>query len=298
MTNLPIKTPIYGYHASIDRGYLSAIERPIALGAGACQLWMGNSKGYASKILPKTVYEPVAKLIADNDFFLISHSPYILNFARELQGDPAGEKALERYVRDLVNVTNLGGVGSVLHMGANVKALNQTFEQACDTFVENLWWVVEKMPDGAIIILENMAGGGTRMCCEMKEWATFWQDHVDQELKNHVKWCVDTAHLYAAGEYDLGKRSEAMRFYRDFDREIGWEHLLCFHFNGSATALGSHRDNHADIGRDWSGKIASKGLRQIARIAGATDKPLILEVPTNTETLPDQFKYIKEWTTI
>ncbi len=287
--------PKYGYHPSINRGYLSAIERPLVLDAGAVQLWMGNSKGYASKIQPATVYEPVAELVAEHDVFLIAHSPYLLNFARPLQESETGLKALQRYVNDLINVTNLGGVGSVLHMGSNVKDLKQDMSAAYENFVENLWWVVERMPDNAIIILENMAGGGTRMCCEMEDWAEFWNDYVDVSLKHHVRWCVDTAHLYATGEYDLSKRTEAMRFYRDFDKHIGWEYLLCFHFNGSKTALGSHRDNHADIGPQTSGLIETKGLRQLARIAGATDKPMIMEVPIDEHSLTDQFELVESW---
>ena len=290
---LTAKTPKYGHHASIDRGYLSAVERTVSFGAKAVQVWTGNSKGYACKLIPPEVYEPVAEFVKENDVFLIAHSPYILNFARPLQNDEKGLRALERYVKDLTNITNLGGVGSVLHMGSNVKEIKQDMAAAYDTFVENLWWVVERMPDNAVIILENMAGGGTRMCCEMSEWSEFWNDHVDDELKKHVKWCVDTAHLFAVGEYNLSKRREAMRFYKEFDENIGWEHLLCLHFNGSKTALGSHHDNHADIGPQTSGLIETKGLRQLARIAGATGKPLILEVPTDEHTLFDQFDVIE-----
>lgn len=292
---LAAKLPRYGYHPSIDRGYLSAIERPIAIGASAVQLWMGNSKGYASKIQPKTVYEPVAELVRENNVFLIAHSPYILNFARPLQESDSGMKALQRYVNDLINITNLGGIGSVLHMGSNVKELKQDMAGAYENFVSNLWWVVERMPKGAIIILENMAGGGTRMCCEMKDWSDFWNNYVDKDLKKHVRWCVDTAHLYATGEYDLSKRTEALRFYNDFDKNIGWEYMLCFHFNGSKTCLGSNHDNHADIGPEMSGLIETKGLRQIARIAGATGKPIIMEVPTDEHSLPDQFDVVKGW---
>lgn len=289
--------PSYGYHASIDRGYLSAVERSLSLGAGAVQLWMGNSKGYASRVVPPKEYEPVAELVDANDVFLIAHSPYILNFARPLQESDVGGgfKALNRYVRDLVNVTNLGGVGSVLHMGSNVPELKQDHATACQTFVDNLWWTVENMPKDATILLENMAGGGTRMCCEMEKWAEFWNEYFDDDLKTHVKWCIDTAHLYATGEYDISKPSEVKRFYKEFDAKIGWEHVACFHFNGSKTALGSHHDNHDDIGPKKSGQIRTAGLRELARIAAKTNKPLILETPNDTHTLPEQFATIESW---
>lgn len=292
---LKTKLPRFGYHPSLDRGYLSAIERPLALGCKAIQIWVGNSKAYASKELTEDVYNPVAKLVKENNIFLISHSPYIINFARPLQHSSAGRKALERYLRDLVNITNLGGVGSVLHMGSNIKELGQDMPTAYKTFVDNLRWIVERKPPNAIIILENMAGGGNQMCCWMNDWADFWNNYVDKDLKGHIRWCADTAHLYANGEYDLSLRTEAFRFYKEFDRYIGWDFLLCFHFNGSKTQFGKHKDNHADIGPEKSGWISTKGLRQIARIAGATDKPMILEVPVDDHTLIEQFELVSSW---
>lgn len=287
------KKLVYGYHASIDRGYLSAVQRPITFGAGAVQLWMGNSKGYASKVLDPKICEPVKEYVSANKLKLIAHSPYLLNFARPLQDSPEGRKALERYLRDLVNVVNLGGLGSVLHMGANVKELKLTFDGACENFVKNLRWIIERMPPSATIILENMAGGGTRMCCEMVPWIEFWQNHVSEDLRPRIKWCIDTAHLYATGEYDLSKPEEVLRFYEDFDEGIGWEHVMCIHFNGSKTALGSHRDNHADIGPIKSGKIATAGLLTLADIARESDKFMILEVPCDEHNLLEQFDILK-----
>ena len=70
---------------------------------------------------------------------------------------------------------------------------------------------------------------------------------------------------------------------------------MCIHFNGSKTPLGSHRDNHADIGPETSGLIDTKGLRQIATIAGATGKFMILEVPTDEHNLLEQFALINSW---
>lgn len=287
------KKLIYGYHASIDRGYLAAVERPISFGAGAVQLWMGNSKGYASKTLEPKVYQPVKEYVTKNKLRLIAHSPYLLNFARPLQDTPAGMKALERYLRDLVNVTNLGGLGSVLHMGANVKELNQSYEKACENFADNLRWIIARMPETATIILENMAGGGTRMCCEMDPWIEFWSNYIDDDMRSRIKWCIDTAHLYATGEYDLSKETEVQRFYDDFDQGIGWEHVMCIHFNGSKSALGSHHDNHADIGPKMSGLIETKGLLKLAQIAAETDKFMILETPCEEHNLLEQFAVIK-----
>lgn len=285
--------PIYGFHPSTHAGYLAAVQKVVALGCGSAQMWMGNNKAYASKLIPQKEYDPVAEYVFENDLFLIAHSPYILNFARPLQKTDAGLKALQRYIRDLVNITNLGGVGSVLHMGFNVKELGQTTEECYQTFVDNLQWVVDRMPEDATIILENMAGKGTAMCCKMAGWTEFWQNYVPKELKRHVKWCIDTAHLFATGEYNISDPAEIERFYSEFDTGIGWENVMCIHFNGSKAAFASRIDNHADIGPVMSGKIQTVGLLTLARIAGITGVPLILEVPTDEHTLQEQFEIIE-----
>jgi hypothetical protein len=51
---------------------------------------MGRRKRYASKLIPVEIYEPIAKLVKENNVFLIAHSPYILNFARPLQKSDTG----------------------------------------------------------------------------------------------------------------------------------------------------------------------------------------------------------------
>lgn len=302
-----------GFHANTTKGTLKAVMNAQSIGAYAMQMWLGNSKGYASKMIQAEEYEPVMEHVTMTDFFLISHSPYILNFARRFpENDRPG---MERYVRDLVNIHRLGGRGSVLHMGCNTKdcisvntGKRQTIEEAYETFVDNLQWVVDRVaesldsdaesrvfPEGLYIILENMAGGGSRMCCEMEPWIRFWREFVPPSLKKVIRWCVDTAHLYAAGEYDLSLASEVDRFYADFEVGIGWENLLCFHYNGSKTPFGSHIDNHADIGVESCGLIGSEGMARLALIARHTKKPIILEVPGDEVGMVDQLSTIDDW---
>lgn len=291
---LNAKLPKYGFHSSTADGYLVAIEILEMFKATAVQIWVGNNKTYNYKEISCEKYKPVAKLVKERNIFLIAHSPYILNFARPLQEAPE-QKALNRYLNDLKNIKNLGGIGSILHMPSNVKELNQCKTDAYKMLVYNLEWIVERMPENVYIILENMAGGGTQICAYMKDWADFWQNYVPSNLKTKIRWCVDTAHLYAAGEYDLSKRRETLRFYKEFDENIGWNYLLCFHFNGSKTSLGSKHDKHSDIGIEKCGKILTKGMRQLARIAGATDKPIIMEVPCDEVELVMQCAIINSW---
>lgn len=295
-----------GYHPPIyqlkrdreydkDNGFLDCIMRAHEKnGAEAIQIWTNNPKSYFGKLHPKTVTGPIRKYVKEKGIFLISHSPYILNFARD--PDP---KVLNRYVVDLKNIHAMGGVGSVLHMGFNVKDIKKSHKEACETMVENIKLVCEKTPPDSIIILENLAGKGSAMCCKMKEWADFCNDHLykDKELRRRVRWCVDTAHLHGVGEYDLSFRREVDRFYDDFERLIGWDKILCFHYNGSCADLGSCKDLHFDIAPEVCGKIQSKGMRHLARYARDSNKPLIMEIPG---VIPVDFQVllVRSWTSI
>ena len=203
-------------------------------------------------------------------------------------------RSLQRYATDQINITNLGGCGcgSVLHMGANVANLHQSTDTACQNFVDNLDWVLENTPESSTIFLENMAGCGTRMCCKMKEWSRFWNYYLDSDLQSRVKWCVDTAHLFATGEYNISNPDEVERFYADFDKNIGWDNLGCFHFNNSKAKCKSFHDIHADL---TSGYIETAGMEALCKLATKTGKPMILETPANSQSLEEQFGLIKKW---
>lgn len=279
-----------GYHAPLGATFLDTVVGAFrGNDATAIQVFTGSPKSYYAKPVDKKDAAATAHYVKKHNIFFISHSPYIINFAR----DP-DTKVLNRYITDLLNIHALGGKGSVLHMGFNVKALKKSHEEACQTMIRNLDIVAKRTPKQSTIILENMAGKGTSMCCRMDEWSKFC-DEIPEDLWKRIEWCVDTAHLHGVGEYNLSMRREAMRFYEDFDGLIGWDKLMCFHFNGSSADLGSCVDRHADIGHDSSGKIESKGLRHLARIAWETEKPLIMEIPCVEYPVAWQIATVKSW---
>jgi|SRR3989304_3413052 len=282
-----------GFHISTTKGIVKSFDRGLVQGADAFQIWTGSSHRYQTKMIDEKTCTEVKKYVKENEIFLISHSPYILNFAVDHTEDEG--EALDRYIKDLINIVNLGGVGSVLHMGSNCKKYEQSMEDAYKNFVKNLEYVIERVPKEAFIILENMAGGGDRMCCRLKDWSYFWNEFVPSKLKDRIYWCVDTAHLFVAGEYNISKVKEVERFYNDFEREIGWDNILCFHFNGSKHKFASKHDVHADIGPQKSGEIYSAGLMELARIAFDTKKHLIMEIPADEYPVQDQLDLLRKW---
>lgn len=277
-----------GYHPNLEKDYITTFQKVIDKGGNCVQLFIGSPKSYSPKILDPKIAKQTKKFVKEHSLFVIVHSPYLLNFCRvnEL-------KQINRLIGDINNTVAIGGKGTVLHMGKNVLKLPK--KEAYLNFISNLRIVLESTKKGTIL-LENMCGNGTSICCEMSDWAEFWTLLKEElgELTERVKWCVDTAHLFATGEYNISKRKEAFRFYHDFEKFIGWGNLFCFHYQGSLVDFGKKSDRHADINENYSGKIETKGLRQLARIAMATDKPLIMEVPGETP-VEEQLKLVKSW---
>jgi len=283
-----------GYHTGgNEKDYINSFQQVIDDGGNSLQIFIGNPKSYNCKVLDKKIAEETKQFVIDNNLFVIVHSPYLINFCR--LGCEQTKKSIDRLILDINNTVMIGGYGTILHMGKNVKEMKITDRQACLNFIENLETVLNSTT--GIIILENMCGCGTSICCEMKEWAEFWTCLKQKfgEKIERIKWCVDTAHLFATGEYNISRKKEVKRFYNDFSRLIGWEHLACFHFQGSYVDFGGKNDRHADIREEYSGLIKTKGLKKLAKIAFKTDKPLIMEIPGVVLSPKQQITLIKSW---
>jgi deoxyribonuclease-4 len=275
-----------GYTPGKEKNFYNTIKKANSIGATAIQVWTGSPYSNNYSKIECTDAANTKTYIRENTIHLISHSPYVINFARENQ--IASQK---RLIADLENIESLGGSGTVLHTGKNVKTIGQSYKQAEENFTENIRKVLENYSGSSNILLENMCGCGSSMWCELSPWVNYWNEYP---YKDRTRWCIDTAHLYAAGEYDISKKSESLRFYNDFSDHIGWQYVDCIHFNGSLVGFGAKNDRHADIDFINSGCIKTKGLRQFARIAFMNNTPLILETPGEI-SMKQQIDLIKSW---
>ena len=87
--------------------------------------------------------------------------------------------------------------------------------------------------------------------------------------------CLDSAHLFESG-VDIRRPEEVENFSQILHRLDLLDRLVCIHLNDSATALGSHRDMHANIGE---GDIGLEGLKNLVNHQSFQRLPLVLEVP-------------------
>ncbi|MCL5410976.1 MAG: TIM barrel protein, partial [Patescibacteria group bacterium] len=99
----------------------------------------------------------------------------------------------------------------------------------------------------------------------------------------------DTAHAFASG-YDLRTKKDLDNFIDKFEKEIGIDRLVGFHFNDSKTSIDSKRDRHADIGH---GEIGKEIFEAIMNHPKLKDMFGILETPQDEVDWPEQIKLLK-----
>lgn len=165
-----------------------------------------------------------------------------------------------RIVNELKTAKNFTTSGVVCHPGSrNSRGEKLEQKQALDNVVSS---VVDIYKDGnselGTLYLENSAGEGSKIFKNLEEISYIikkiekFKDVNNRSISNNIKICLDTCHLFAAGDYDLSKKSEIRRFKRDFEKEVGMKYLKLIHLNDSKYEFGCRKDVHEVLGE---GKI-------------------------------------------
>jgi len=150
---------------------------------------------------------------------------------------------------------------------------------------------LEEFKSSRKIILENAAGEGNKLGSTLDEIGQIISG-VREDLRPQLKVCIDTAHIFGAGQYDFGKAKEVKRFYRDFDQKIGLDYLEVFHLNDSRVAYGSRKDRHENLGLGYifgverNEEMNGDGLEGLKALVEEAEKrriPLIGEPPHKTK---------------
>src|SRR5438876_2333795 len=92
-------------------------------------------------------------------------------------------------------------------------------------------------------------------------------------VRARVGFCLDTAHLHAAG-YDVAGAIDTV--WDQFDRVVGLPLLKCLHLNDSKGERGSRLDRHQWIGE---GEIGPEPFRRIMREPRFAGMIKIIETP-------------------
>lgn len=264
-----------GAHVSSAGGPANVFPRAAEIGAEAVQLFISAPQQWR---LPALTGEQVAafreaKAAADIPAFF--HGVYLMNFGSQ---DPA---ILEKSVASLASYLDwapkLDVVGPVFHVGSH---LGLGFEAVLSQICQLLRQAMETAPNGARVILETNAGQGN---CVGRTFAELGAIIKGLDNDHRLGVCIDTCHVFAMG-YDIASREGCELAMEEFDREIGFDRLVCVHANDSKMPLGGVRDRHENIG---DGHIGLDGFRTVMSHRAFADVPFLLEVPGIEDKGPD-----------
>ena len=258
-----------GAHMSISGGLHLAIDRAVAAGCSVVQIFTRNSNQWKGKAVSGGDVELFrSKFAASGLKEVISHDIYLINLAA-----PEGEtrdKSLAAFRDELETCVRLGIGKVVMHPGSHLSDPPAVGLERVIAAFDQLFTEVPQF-EGKVL-LETTAGQGSNLGRTFEELATI----IDgSRFSDKFGVCLDTCHTFAAG-YNTATEEGYHDTMEQFERLIGLDRLLCFHFNDSKKGLGSRVDRHEHIGQGTLGMNPFRFFLNDSRFATV---PKILETP-------------------
>lgn len=192
---------------------------------------------------------------------VVVHAPYIINLANDKNVD----FNINFLSQEIKRCEILGVKRLVIHPGSHV---GLGIEQG----IKNIAYVLNQVLDentNVYICLETMAGKGSEVGSKFEEIKEIIDNVI---LKDKVKVCIDTCHMFDAG-YDISNFDKVMD---EFNQIIGLDKIYVAHINDSKNEFASHKDRHENIGL---GNIGFDNIIKIIYSDILKNVPKILETP-------------------
>jgi deoxyribonuclease-4 len=265
-----------GAHESIAGSLDLAVTRALASGCNAVQIFSRSPRMWKPANLKPAELERFRGARADHDVWpVVIHGNYLMNMASV---DPLiRERSTKAFRGEIEAALAIGADYLVIHPGSY---RGQTLKQGMRTLVGSIARAAKGIHwNGLQLLLENTAGGGMSIGRSFEELAElrFRIEHGGAP----VGFCIDTAHCYEAG-FDVATAEGLEQTLRLIDRTVGLDRVPVLHCNDSKTALGSHHDRHANIGKGLLGRHAIGRFVHHPQLRG---KAFILETPADSDGL-------------
>lgn len=258
-----------GAHMSIAGGLHKAVERGLSAGCGVIQVFTQNSNQWRGK----PVSDSEAALFRERReeaglHDVVSHDIYLINLAAA-PGE-VRDKSMAGFLEEMERCARLGIDKIVMHPGSH---LGEGEETGINRIVEAFDILLDKANDfTGKVLLETTAGQGSNLGYRFEQLREI-RDRSAHPDRFGI--CFDTCHTFAAG-YDITSGEGYRRVFEEFDRVLGLENLLVFHFNDSKKGLNCRVDRHEHIGQ---GSMGLSGFRHIMNDERFARIPKILETP-------------------
>lgn len=269
--------PIIGAHVSAAGGLAKAIKNAQSIGAQCMQVFGASPRTFFAKIPDKqTIKEYKEALQTSGLEPVFLHAAYLVNLA-----SPKADlriKSIKNLSAHLQIAELMQAQGLIFHIGSGK---DMPREKALALTVEGMKKVLSSVTGSTQLIMENTAGSGNKIGKDAAELG--WL--LKKLNSKRVKVCIDTAHAFEAGAIQKFSPASIKAFLDNYDDNVGWENIACFHINDSKTEFASHHDRHENIGE---GYIGLSGFKNLAHDQRMQDMPWILEVPGFDGKGPDQ----------
>lgn len=286
MTSIILIKPGVGSHLGFHRTLTNTINNAVKHGVYSVQFFMGNPKSVKrARILDSDIIE--ANAILDRyPMNVFSHFPYVSNLAGSVkslawQNDSFQNQKTLFLLKEIeyeLSILAKIGKGVVIHPGSYPDR-----KKGLETIAKSINKI--NFSKGSKLILENSAGAGTSLATTFEEMKTIY-DLVED--KKHIGFCVDTAHIYGYGLYDLKLVREVDRMFEDFDRLLGIKNFSLLHLNDSLVKFRSKKDRHALLG---TGHIWSECFVSLLHLLNKCKK---YNIPIILETTPDDIEILSQ----
>jgi deoxyribonuclease-4 len=207
---------------------------------------------------------------------VVAHAAYLIN----LCAMNANTLRLSRnaFVDELKRCEGFGIKALIFHPGAHMGAGE---DEGIKRIAESLNIIHEKtMNFKTLTTLEGTAGQGSAIGYRFEHLRGII-DSVDE--KNRMAVCLDTCHLFAAGN-NISTEDGWYDTIKQFDDIVGLHRLVAIHTNDSKKPLGSRVDRHDHIGK---GMIGSAGFRMLMNDERLAHIPKILETEKSEDMHED-----------
>jgi deoxyribonuclease-4 len=251
-----------------------AVERAVALGCDAMQIFVRNPRSWAVKRLERHEVELFKRKRREAGLFpVVVHTTYLINLSSPESA--LFKKSLLLFKKELSMASALEADYLVTHLGSS----RGSGAEAAFSRISRALKSIRKdgLGDNTMILFENSAGGGDTFGSDLAQIGGVidFADSIGLE----TGLCYDTCHGFAAG-YCLSTGRDAGVLARRISREVAPGRLKLIHLNDSKGAFGSRVDRHEHIGK---GAIGTAGLKAFFGRREFSNIPIIMETPMKEE---------------
>ncbi len=257
-----------GAHLPLGTGMVRAVDRASEIGANALQIFGDNPTAWRRRAEPPREQAAFRERLLERDIRPVAiHAAYLVNLAGP--DDGFFERSVEVLTNDLRSAPGFAAsfvnVHTGSHRGAGVAAGTARIADGIARVIAE----TDGEPDGAVLVLENSAGGGFGIGTTVEELAGIAEAIAARGVADdRVGFCLDTAHAWGAG-YHLSDPEVIDALLEGFDARIGIGRLKMLHLNDTKSDLGSRNDRHEHVGAGQIGEVGMAHLLRHPLLAGA-----------------------------